>query len=134
VSLFDGVLGGIVNRVLNAEGGETSQLMQTALGLLQEHGGVSGLVEKFSHAGLADEAASWVSSGANLPVSADQIQQVLGSDAVASLAGKLGISSDQLNAGLAQVLPGVIDRLTPNGQIPDEQHSLIGEALAMFKS
>lgn len=134
MSLLDGVLGGVVNKVLGGAEGESGSLMQVATNLLQEQGGLSGLVEKFNQGGLAQQAASWVSKGENLPISAEQIQQVLGNDTVTSLAAKVGISPDQINAGLAQVLPGLIDRLTPDGQIPDDQNSLLGQALGMLKA
>ena len=69
--------------------------------------------------GLGDTAASWVSKGSNLPVSADQIKTVLESDQVAAVAGKLGISEDAAAAKIADVLPGIIDKVTPDGVVPD---------------
>jgi uncharacterized protein YidB (DUF937 family) len=71
--------------------------------------------------GLQDKVQSWVGKGANLPVSGDQIKSVLGSDQVSSVATKLGISSDAAAAKIADVLPTIIDRLTPDGVVPDPQ-------------
>jgi uncharacterized protein YidB (DUF937 family) len=88
--------------------------------LLGEGGGqLSGLMDKFGAGGLEDTVKSWVGKGSNLPVSADQIKSVLGSDQVAAVAAKLGISSDAAAGKIADVLPKVIDKLTPDGIVPD---------------
>ena len=84
------------------------------IGLLQNHpGGIGGLVEQFQSKGLGEIASSWVGKGDNLPISADQLQGVLGGDMVSGLAAKFGVSQDQI----AQLLPQVVDQLTPNGQV-----------------
>lgn len=80
---------------------------------------LSGLMEKFGAAGLGDQARSWVGKGSNLPVTADQIKSVLESDQVANVASKLGISPDQAADKIAGVLPGIIDKVTPDGIVPD---------------
>jgi uncharacterized protein YidB (DUF937 family) len=103
-------------------GGSSNPL---ATGLLQminnQPGGLPGLLQSFHDKGLGGLAASWVGTGQNLPISADQLQHVLGSDQVKQLAAKAGISPDTAGAALTQLLPGLVDRLTPNGQMP--QHS-----------
>jgi uncharacterized protein YidB (DUF937 family) len=103
-------------------GGSSNPL---ATGLLQiinnQPGGLPGLMQSFHEKGLGGLAASWVGTGQNLPISADQLQHVLGSDQVKQLAAKAGISPDAAGAALTQLLPGLVDRLTPNGQMP--QHS-----------
>ena len=103
-------------------GGSSNPL---ATGLLQiinnQPGGLPGLLQSFHEKGLGGLAASWVGTGQNLPISADQLQHVLGSDQVTQLAAKAGISPDTAGAALTQLLPGLVDRLTPNGQMP--QHS-----------
>jgi len=68
--------------------------------------------------------SSWVSSDANSPVTADQIHQVLGSDQVQALAAKAGISPDVAGHAIAQLLPGLVDKLTPNGSVPDHNNVL----------
>jgi uncharacterized protein YidB (DUF937 family) len=84
-------------------------------------GGLPGLLQSFHEKGLGDVFSSWVGTGQNLPISAEQIQSVLGSDQVKQLAAKAGISPDLAGSSLAQLLPTLVDKLTPNGQIP--QHS-----------
>ena len=74
-------------------------------------------MNKFSQAGLGDVFSKWISTGPNPPVSPDQVQQALGADQIQSLAAKLGIDPARASEALAQHLPDVIDRLTPNGQI-----------------
>lgn len=103
--------------------------------LQQQHGGVGGLVDKFNQAGLGQIASSWVSNGANMPVAPDQLQQVIGSDTVAKIAAKAGISPDMAKAGLAMILPMLVDKATPNGQVPAGGGSLtsgLGSLLSMF--
>ena len=83
-----------------------------------EVGGISGLVQSFKEKGLSEVVGSWISTGKNLPITADQIQSVLGNEKVQQIAGKLGIPMDQVSSGLAQLLPQVIDKLTPDGKLP----------------
>jgi len=83
-------------------------------------GGVGGLVDAFQKGGLSEVAQSWVSSGANLPVSPEQIQAVLGSGVVGQFAEKLGVDPQTAAAKLSEVLPGLVDQLTPGGKLPDE--------------
>jgi uncharacterized protein YidB (DUF937 family) len=98
-------------------GGEQN-LVTEVMGLINNHpGGLAGLVQSFQQHGLADAVNSWVGTGANLPVSSDQIQKVLGNEQVQLLASKLGISTSEVSSHLTQLLPAVIDHLTPTGQI-----------------
>src|SRR5262249_1550575 len=83
-------------------------------------GGRGGLVEKFTSAGLGQQAASWVSTGQNLPISADQLLSALGRDNVQSASHKLGIPGATNFGGLAALLPTLIDQLTPKGQIEQD--------------
>lgn len=120
MGLFDGVIGNVLNSAINNLAADAENpLLRSALGFLQEQGGVAGVVEKFQQGGLAQEAASWVSTGDNLPISAEQIQQVIGNGKLAEMAEKFGISSEDISAQLAQHLPNIIDKLTPNGSVPD---------------
>jgi uncharacterized protein YidB (DUF937 family) len=101
--------------------GNQPQLLQVAGSLLgndSEYGGLSGLMEKFQQAGLGHVLESWVGTGANQPITGDQLSSVLGSDALSGLAGKFGINPSDLAGQLSSVLPGLVDKLTPNGQAP----------------
>lgn len=108
MGLFDGVLGGLVGAGLNS----------AIQGYIQQQGGLGAVVQKFEQQGLGGVVQSWIGTGANLPVSAQQLQQVLGSDLVQQLSSKLGVPAPQLLAKLAEVLPGAVDKMTPDGVIP----------------
>ena len=130
MSLFD-QLGGL----LGSEG--NGGLLQSAQTLLNDNGGVAGLVEKFQQGGLGEIVSSWVGTGDNLAISAEQIQTVLGNEQLAGLAAKLGLDSNQVAQQVAEHLPTLIDRLTPNGELPQggdllsQGASLLG---GLFKS
>lgn len=96
-----------------------------------DHGGLGGLVEKFKGAGLGDVVSSWVSTGGNLPVNAQQITQALGPKAVQFLSEKSGLSPDKVAAGLTYVLPLIVDKLTPNGKLPENK--FLAEGLTVLK-
>ncbi len=81
-------------------------------------GGLGGLVSKFEQAGLGDVIGSWIGKGENAPISGHQLNDVLGSDTIASIAGKLGINAQTLLPLLATMLPALINHLTPHGQVP----------------
>ena len=92
-------------------------------GLLSEAGGIEGLMSQFQSAGFSSQFASWVSTGENQPLSEDQMQSAIGADALQGLAGKLGMNTGTVLPLLAQFLPQVIDKLTPQGQIADNHPS-----------
>jgi uncharacterized protein YidB (DUF937 family) len=128
-----GLLDNLENQALGKMLGGTSNPL--ASGLLQmiqnQPGGLQGLVQNFHNNGLGAIAQSWVGNGQNQPISSDQIQQVLGSDQVKALAEKAGISPDMAGGAIAQLLPGIIDKLTPNGQVPEHNNvmDLVGGLL-----
>lgn len=82
-------------------------------------GGLGGLLEQFQRAGYAEQANSWVSTGQNQPIPPDAIAQVFGNDTLAQIARQAGISEAEASQGLSQLLPEVVDRVTPNGAVPD---------------
>jgi uncharacterized protein YidB (DUF937 family) len=100
--------------------------------LIQQNGGLPGLLQKFQQSGLGQHAESWVSSNANLPISADQLHQVLGSGAIASIASQLGMDHAQVSGGLAQLLPQLVNQLTPNGSVPANHADLLSEGLSLL--
>lgn len=112
----------------------SSPMASAALEMINSHpGGISGLVQVFHDKGLGDVVNSWVSTGQNLPISADQIQSVLGNEGVKQLAAKAGTSPDAVGEHLAQLLPQIVDRLTPNGNLSDS-NSLLQQGLNFLKS
>lgn len=108
MSMFDGVLGGLV-------GGEMASVVN---GLIERHGGLQGIISHLQSQGLGDAVRSWVSAGANQPISAAQITQAFGSETIRNLAAKAGMDPQVLAEKLAQLLPKSIDGLTPGGSVP----------------
>ncbi len=92
-------------------------------GLLNQAGGLGGLMQQFQQAGLGDIFASWVSKDENKAVSAEQLETALGGDAIRDVAGKMGFDVKMVLPLLAQFFPQIIDRLTPNGSIDDTHPS-----------
>jgi len=108
MGLLDGLLGGIIG----------AEMATTVNNIIAQHGGLSGIVQQFQSQGFGETVKSWVSTGANMPISPDQIQKVLGPDKLAQLAAKLGMTPEELSGKLSTMLPEVIDKLTPNGTVP----------------
>lgn len=148
MGLLDSVLGAVMNNS-NASSGEgglgsligmvtnNPQVMQAITGLLGndgEHGGLGGLIAKFQQAGLGEVVGSWVGKGENLPVSADQISSVLGSEALSGLAAKLGVNPDTAASQLSSILPGLVDKLTPHGEAPQGGLGNAGDLMGMLGS
>lgn len=88
------------------------------LGSTGSGGGLANIVQGFTQNGLGDVVSSWVGKGANLPISADQLQKGLGAGHVKQLAQSAGLSEGAAASALATLLPTVIDKLTPDGAVP----------------
>jgi len=120
MGLLDSIVGQVSGSLSNAGGGQGG-LMEVVMGLINnpDTGGIQGLINAFKEKGLGNLVGSWIGSGQNLPISAEQIQAVLGSEQVQAIAQKLGLSTAEISSGLATLLPQVIDKLTPDGQVPE---------------
>ena len=128
-----GLFDSLASSMLGKLGGEKGAIAQVAVDLFNQNGGLPGVLEKFKAAGFTDEVASWVGKGANLQISAEQITQVLGSATIQSAANKLGINSSEISAKIAEYLPQVIDRMTPNGEVGKDSGNLLATLLGMLK-
>jgi len=118
-----GLLGGSGTTGANQPPGSPNQpqAAQPAAGQPQGGllGGLAGLVEQFRQNGHGDVINSWIGSGQNQPIAPDQLHQALGPDAVNNLSRLTGVSGQDLVAELSRVLPGIVDKLTPQGRVPD---------------
>lgn len=130
MSLFDSVLSAVNNHV--QEQGGMATVLSGLLANNGEAGGLSGLVEKFNQAGLGDVVNSWIGTGDNQAISGNQLSDVLGSDFVQKAAGQLGLDPSQLSGQLAQMLPGLVDKLTPNGAAPSGGLGNAGDLMGML--
>jgi uncharacterized protein YidB (DUF937 family) len=129
-----GMLDGLLENVLGI-GAQQSQgsMLQVALQVLEQNGGLPGIISKFEHGGMADHVGSWVGTGANMPISGAQLQEILGSGSIGEIAQRLGLSHADASSGLAQVLPNLIDKLTPTGQVPSDHGDIVERARAMLE-
>ncbi len=128
------LLDDIKDKALGAMKGETGGLMDGIHNMLasKESGGLAGIVDSFKEKGLGGIISSWISTGKNLPISADQIQQALGTEKIQQLAEKAGMSLEDVKAKLAEYLPNIIDKLTPDGKVPEP--GLLQKGLDFLKS
>jgi uncharacterized protein YidB (DUF937 family) len=108
MGLFDGVLGGIVG----------AGMATVVNGILEKHGGVQGVINEFEQNGFGQTVRSWVGTGPNDPITASDIQRVIGPDLLQKLSEKSGLSQQDLAERLSQVLPSAVDHLTPGGVVP----------------
>lgn len=115
LGLFDDIIGGMLAG--GDQGGQLGGILEVLSGL--DAGGVNGLVNAFQQKGLGDIISSWIGTGENLPITAEQVAQGLGSDLMASLAEKSGLSAQELSSQIAGYLPDFIDTITPDGAIPE---------------
>jgi uncharacterized protein YidB (DUF937 family) len=83
-------------------------------------GGLGDLLNQFQQKGLGDQANSWVSNGPNKQVAPGDLANALGADQIEALSSQSGLSRDELLQGLSQYLPDVVNHLTPDGRLPDE--------------
>jgi uncharacterized protein YidB (DUF937 family) len=110
----------ILNTIQSGLGGEKKNDLLTGISeILGGQGGLQNLISQFDAKGLGDVIGSWVGTGQNKSISADQIQNVIGSDALSGIASKLGINVNDLSGQLSNLLPGVVDKLTPDGKVPE---------------
>ncbi|HXN88620.1 MAG TPA: YidB family protein [Methylocella sp.] len=108
MGMFDGILGGVF-------GAGATTLLNS---FIEQQGGLQNIASQFEKNGFGDTMKSWISQGRNLPITADQIQQALGSEKVKELAARMGLPADKLAELLAQHLPQAIDKVTPDGKLP----------------
>ena len=128
MGLFDQLKSEVMGKVSGEAG--AGALPHALLDLVGQDG-LSGLLDKLKNAGLEEQVASWVGSGPKLPVSAEQIQSALGSDTLGELARKTGIDTSAISGQVAAVLPGLVDKLTPGGDVGE--HGLLQEGISSLR-
>lgn len=129
MGLFDSLAGSMLGKL----GGDRGTMVQIAMDLLNKHGGVSGVLQMFKDRGLEQEVNSWVGLGKNLSITPEQVASVLGQGELAQMAAKFGISPMDLSNKIAENLPGVVDKLTPEGKVNDSTGNILGTLMGMFK-
>jgi len=132
VSVMGGMMGG-GQAAPGPQGVGSSQMIQMALRVLQQNGGIEGLLAKFQQAGMGQQAQSWIGTGQNMPISPDVLAQIFGQGQLGQIAQQMGMSHEQAAGDLAQALPRVVDHMTPGGEIPAEQNDLVAQALEILQ-
>jgi uncharacterized protein YidB (DUF937 family) len=114
-------------------GGQSQgSMVQLVMALINNtEGGLPGLLSKLQAGGLGEQVSSWLGGGANEAVGAGDISAALGSDVIGQLAGQFGLSGDQVAGGLAEALPGLVDKLSPEGQVSGD-NALVEQGLSML--
>jgi uncharacterized protein YidB (DUF937 family) len=150
MGLLDGILGNVAGSVLGGgqaqganpleamlgnlgggnQAGGGANILGAVMSLVQQNGGLTGVLNMLQSSGLGQQANSWVGTGANANVSADQMSQVFGNAGIGNLAAQLGTSQGQAGSILSQVLPELVNQLTPNGQVPDNHNDLLSQGLS----
>ena len=115
-------LGAMISGLFGGEGGfdmsKLSALLAPIMALVQQSGGLQGLLEKLQSSGLQDQVNSWISSGQNAVANPQQITEALGADKIKAAAESAGIAPDQLAQEMSSALPNLVDKLSPSGQLP----------------
>lgn len=130
MSIFDQLSSALGGSAGESGGGA---MLSSVMSMLNEHpGGVSGLAQSFEQNGLGHLMSSWIGTGENLPISADQITSILGNERVAAFAAKAGISPDVASSQLAELLPNVINKLSPGGKLPESGSDFMSEGMSLL--
>jgi uncharacterized protein YidB (DUF937 family) len=130
-----GLLDDIAGQVLgSAKQGGQSALINAVVGMLgnQSAGGLAGLVEQFAGKGLGDIVNSWVGTGQNLPVTPEQVHHGLGSDTINQISQQVGLTPAQVTSHLSELLPQIVDKLTPNGKVQEE--NILSQGAGLLQS
>lgn len=137
MGLLDSLLGGLMgggqgspqhgSGMAGGIGG--AAIAAVVLQLLQQSGGLQGLLQKMQQSGHGNEAQSWIGTGQNMPISPDMLSQIFGQGNLSQIANQLGMSRDEAASSVAQALPQVVDRMTPDGSIPEGDDDLVARTL-----
>jgi uncharacterized protein YidB (DUF937 family) len=117
MGLLDGMIGQIAGQALGGGGGQGA-LVQAVLRMLGG-GGLQSILQGFTSNGLGPIVQSWIGTGPNEPVSPDQVRQGFGDERISQLSQQTGMEPSSVTSQLSQLLPGLVDKLTPNGQLPE---------------
>ena len=139
-SILGGLAGGPGGAGMGAGSGPSmgtagggAALIAILLQLLQQRGGLGGLLSQFQQAGYGRQADSWVSTGGNQPIDGDVLSKVLGAGEIDRIAERLGVPRHEAADQVASALPEVVDRMTPRGELPSDSDALVNRALEMLQ-
>jgi uncharacterized protein YidB (DUF937 family) len=114
-------------------GAAGAMILAAVMAMVQKQGGIGAVLGKLRGSGLGQHADSWVATGANMPVSGDDLHNALGSGAIGDLASKLGVPTQQAGGMLSKILPELVNQLTPQGNLPDGHGDLMSQGMEILK-
>ena len=109
-------------------------LMAAAMSLVQDDGGLHAVLDKFRQNGMVEQVESWIGTGPNQGITMEQVRKVIDPARLSEIASRLGVTTEQAGAAFARILPELVNRLTPDGRVPENPKDLIAEGLAKIKS
>ncbi len=118
---------------LGGAGGGQPNVLQIVQALMQQNGGLDGLLAKLQQGGLGDAVKSWLGNGQNVQVTAEQITKALGNPQIAAVAKQFGVDPQQVSNLVAQNLPGLVDKLSPNGALSGNPQDLLAQGASLLK-
>ena len=129
MGLFDNLANNVMTKVM----GDKAPMAKLAMELFQQYGGLPGILQTLKNGGLTEQVDSWVGTGANLSVSAQQIGTALGDSVLTGIATKLDISKEELAAKIAKYIPEVVNQVTPNGVVENNPALIMSRLMGMLK-
>lgn len=135
MGMLDGLLDNLMGRMPAGHQGSQGggQMIQMVLQMLQQNGGIEGVLRKMQQAGYGGHMQSWIGTGQNQPISPDALSKIFGQGQLGQIAQQLGMSHQEAAGGLAQALPEVVNQMTPQGEVPDNTNDLVAQALAILQ-
>lgn len=130
MGLFDNLANNVMSKVM----GDKAPMAKLAMELFQQYGGLPGILQTLKSSGLSEQVDSWVGTGANLNVSAQQIGAALGTSVLTGIATKLNMSNEELTANIAEYMPDVVNQLTPNGVVENNPALIMSRLMGMLKN
>ena len=128
--------GGSATGGIGGVGGKSAlvaMLLPLAMQWMQRNGGIGGVLQRFQQKGYSQQAASWVSTGPNEELGPQAIGDVVGMDELSRLSQQLGVSNEDVSSGMAQILPEIVNRLTPQGSVPDDGDEVLDRGRSMLE-
>lgn len=129
MGLFDNLASNMMTKVM----GDKAPMAKLAMELFQQYGGLPGILQTLKNGGLTEQVDSWVGTGTNLNVSAQQIGSALGDSVLTSIATKLDIGREELTAKIAEYIPDVVNQVTPNGVVENNPALIMSRLMGMLK-
>ena len=108
-------------------------LLPLAMQWVQRNGGIGGVLERFRNKGYSQQAASWVSTGENEALEPQAVNELMGTEELSRMSQQLGVSQEEVSSGMAQILPEMVNQLTPQGGVPDDGDEVLNRGTSMLE-